>query len=67
MNPSVAFLPTIVVSLPLLLGGAALAEAGEGVGAVEEAVRSDYDQRLAELFEYFHRNPELSFQETNHV
>lgn len=28
------------------------------------AVKSDYDEHLAALFEYFHRNPELSTMET---
>lgn len=32
--------------------------------ALEEAARRDYDKHLGELFEHFHRNPELSFQET---
>jgi len=29
-----------------------------------EAVQQDYDAHLASLFEHFHRNPELSFKET---
>jgi amidohydrolase len=29
------------------------------------AIRADYDTNLAPLFDYFHRNPELSFREVN--
>jgi amidohydrolase len=29
------------------------------------AIRADYDANLAPLFDYFHRNPELSFKEFN--
>ena len=29
------------------------------------AIRADYDANLAPLFDYFHRNPELSFREFN--
>jgi len=29
------------------------------------AIRADYDASLGSLFEYFHRNPELSFREVN--
>ena len=31
---------------------------------LSEAVEKDYQQHLGTLFEYFHRNPELSFLET---
>jgi len=30
---------------------------------LSDAVEADYDQHLAELFDYFHRNPELSSME----
>ncbi len=49
--------------LPMYLG---LAAAAAPVLADElaEAVQRDYDSYLAPLFEHFHRNPELSFMET---
>ncbi len=31
---------------------------------LSDSIQSDYDQHLAALFDYFHRNPELSFMET---
>ncbi|SFV16094.1 amidohydrolase [Pseudoduganella namucuonensis] len=40
--------------------GAALAAESE----LHQAVARDYAQNLAPLFDYFHRNPELSFMET---
>jgi hippurate hydrolase len=43
----------------IALGCAASADDG-----LRAAVQADYDARLAELFLHFHRNPELSFQET---
>jgi len=33
--------------------------------ALSSAVEKDYDQHLEALFDYFHRNPELSMMETN--
>jgi amidohydrolase len=33
-------------------------------GELSDSVAEDYDQHLGELFEYFHRNPELSSMET---
>ena len=33
-------------------------------GELGEKVQVDYDEHLAELFDYFHRNPELSTVET---
>jgi amidohydrolase len=34
-------------------------------GELSKAIDKDYDSHLASLFDYFHRNPELSFLETN--
>jgi amidohydrolase len=34
-------------------------------GELSQAIAKDYDSHLASLFDYFHRNPELSFLETN--
>ena len=39
-----------------------------GVAAADdlsEAIERDYSERLGALFEHFHRNPELSYLETN--
>lgn len=47
--------------LPLLLLPAALASAADS--ALGTAVARDYDAKLAPLFDYLHRNPELSFME----
>ncbi len=33
--------------------------------ALSRAVQQDYDRHLGTLFDYFHRNPELSMMETN--
>lgn len=45
--------------IPLLLAGSpAFAEPD-----FAPAIRADYDASLASLFDYFHRNPELSFKE----
>jgi hippurate hydrolase len=33
-------------------------------GELSESIQSDYDEHLAELFDHFHRNPELSTVET---
>jgi len=33
-------------------------------GDLSQAIAKDYDSHLASLFDYFHRNPELSFLET---
>ncbi|HEY0065554.1 MAG TPA: amidohydrolase [Telluria sp.] len=48
--------------LPLLLLPAALASAADP--ALTSAIARDYDAKLAPLFDYLHRNPELSFMET---
>ena len=49
------------LALPLALSSApALAEPDYAA-----AIRADYDANLGTLFDYFHRNPELSFREFN--
>ena len=49
------------LALPLALSSTpALAEPDYAA-----AIRADYDANLAPLFDYFHRNPELSFREFN--
>jgi len=35
-----------------------------GAGELSDSVSADYDQHLGALYEYFHRNPELSSMET---
>lgn len=50
------------IALTLLALPAAMASAADP--ALSAAVARDYDARLAPLYEYFHRNPELSFMET---
>ncbi|MCP4905874.1 MAG: amidohydrolase [bacterium] len=54
--------PIALFSLVAYLGiaFAGVASAGKNLG---EAARRDYDESLGALFEYFHRNPELSFRE----
>ncbi len=52
---------TSLFSICLVFTFAGTATADE---SLEEAVRRDYDEHLGSLFEYFHRNPELSFRET---
>ena len=53
-----------------LLRAVAILCAGTASPALAEpdyapAVRADYQKSLAELFDWFHRNPELSYKETN--
>jgi hippurate hydrolase len=48
------------VFLVLLCGSAPVLASSE----LESAVKHDYDQRLAALFDWFHRHPELSYMET---
>lgn len=48
----------------LLLATAAPVAAQEAAG-LEKAIAADWSAHLANLFDYFHRNPELSFVETN--
>jgi len=54
---------TLVLPLLLLLLPAALAAAPADSAAMQQAIVKDYDTRLAPLFDYFHRNPELSYME----
>ena len=51
----------MLVSLLLTLSLTATSHAD----ALSSAVEKDYDQYLEALFDYFHRNPELSMMETN--
>src|SRR5688572_5557351 len=48
-----------VAGLALLCSAPALADAG-----LKPAVKADYDSYLSPLFVHFHRNPELSYVET---
>ncbi len=48
----------------LLLAGAAPAAAQDTAG-LQKAIAADWSAHLANLYDYFHRNPELSFVETN--
>ena len=48
---------TVLLASSLL---AVVASAGE----LEDSVKTDYDEHLGALWDHFHRNPELSFQET---
>jgi amidohydrolase len=50
----------ILIPFALLASAPALAEPDYAA-----AIRADYDANLAPLFDYFHRNPELSFREVN--
>lgn len=52
-----AMAPLVAAALTLTVNGAAADELGEAVAA-------DYESHLEELFLHLHRNPELSFQET---
>ncbi|MFN2098687.1 amidohydrolase [Altererythrobacter sp. MF3-039] len=52
-------------SLGLASAVPAQAQDPSAAEAVREAVSADYDEHLEELFLHFHRNPELSFLETN--
>lgn len=49
------------VAAAALWGGAAQAQTGDA--ALKAAVQADYDANLGSLFDWFHRNPELSGQE----
>ena len=49
----------------LLLAGAAPATAAANPAALKSAIAADWSGHLANLFDYFHRNPELSFVEVN--
>lgn len=54
-------LPHLLLPLLLPLLPAAPAQADSGLRA---AIASDYSTRLSPLYDYLHRNPELSFMET---
>lgn len=41
------------------------AQNASGPGAIRAAVKADYDASLGALWDWFHRNPELSFREVN--
>jgi hippurate hydrolase len=47
-----------------VLASLCLAHAAGAQDGLRASVEADYDARLAALFEHFHRNPELSYQET---
>lgn len=55
------------VAAAALWGGAASAQtsAPSGDAALKAAVKADYDANLGALFDWFHRNPELSGREVN--
>jgi amidohydrolase len=48
----------------LLLAAACLATPAVAAPDFAPAVKADYDRQLGALFDWFHRNPELSFKET---
>ncbi len=48
----------------LLLAGALAASPVAAASDIGAAVKADYDKQLGPLFDWFHRNPELSFKET---
>jgi hippurate hydrolase len=48
----------------LALTGLALASPASAAPDLKAAVKADYDKQLGALFDWFHRNPELSFKET---
>jgi len=50
----------LVLTAALLAATPALAEPDYAA-----AIRADYDASLGALFDWFHRNPELSFKEVN--
>lgn len=52
----------------ILLAAAAMIATGSAARAAPDyapAIKADYDKSLASLWDYFHRNPELSFREVN--
>lgn len=52
----------------ILLAAAAMIATGSAARAEPDyapAIKADYDKSLASLWDYFHRNPELSFREFN--
>ncbi len=50
---------SLLLSASLMLGSASLA----AESALEKAVAADYKEHLGDLFDHFHRNPELSLME----
>lgn len=48
----------------LLLAAACLSAPASAAPDFSPAVKADYDRQLGALFDWFHRNPELSFKET---
>ena len=54
-----AILTTAALALALAAGTPVLAQDA----GLKAAVKADYDANLATLFDWFHRNPELSGQE----
>lgn len=62
----VKHLRTLTTGWSALAAGAALwaSPLAADTGEVEQAVAADYNAHLEELFVHFHRNPELSFLET---
>ena len=48
----------------LILAGLAVASPAIAAPDLSAAVKADYDKQLGALFDWFHRNPELSFKET---
>jgi amidohydrolase len=50
----------VIIALGALLAAHAPAMADDGLGT---AIKADYDRSLGKLWDYFHRNPELSYVE----
>ncbi|NNE58181.1 MAG: amidohydrolase [Hellea sp.] len=48
----------------LWAGSPAIAHTPENLSELPEAIAADYDDRLEDLYEHFHANPELSFVES---
>ena len=53
-----------LLGLCVLLVGPAIAATDPSQAALAPAVKADYDKHLGGLFDWFHRNPELSYMET---
>ena len=52
-------------AIAVLPAAPAAAQSNAGPGAIRAAVKADYDASLGALWDWFHRNPELSFREVN--
>ena len=52
-----------VFPLCLAIAAGLLARTVDAAESLRDAIAADYDARLADLFEHFHANPELSFRE----